>query len=145
MRIKSLIVSIIFLTCPLLTMGQTKAQIIDDYIDAFNKRDVERYLLPLDDSVKQIKFPEKRMVGKSKSEIRATYTSAFNAKELGGQISILGRLEIGEIYIIEQSLRRGDFQPVDQYIVFRFRGDKIIEIHYLPKNFSWPESVTFDK
>lgn len=143
MRIKLLTVCIIFVACPLWVVGQTKASIIDDYIDAFNNRDIEGYLAPLDDSVKQIKFPDE-IVGKSKSEVRMSYTNAFNAK-LGGQITILGRLEIGDIFIIEQSLRRGDFQPLDQNILFKFAGDKITEIHYLPKNFSWPKSGMFDK
>ena len=123
--------------------GQTKSQIIDKYIEAFNKRDIEGYLAPMDDSVKEFKFPDK-LVDKSKADVRKTYTSAFNAKELGGQLTILGRIEIGDIYIIEQSLQRGDFQPVDQYVLFRFSGDRIVEIHYLPKNFSWPK-IGFDR
>jgi hypothetical protein len=79
-----------------------------------------------------------------KSEVRMSYTNAFDAK-LGGQITILGRVEIGDIYIIEQSLRREGFQPVDQYILFKFAGHKITEIHYLPKNFSWPNSGVLEK
>lgn len=144
MRLKLLTVCIIFVTCPLWVVGQTKAEIIDDYIAAFNSRDIEGYLAPLADSVKHIKFPDE-IVEKSKSEVRISYTNAFNAKGLDGQITILGRLEIGDIYIIEQSLRQGDFQPVDQYILFKFAGNKITEIHYLPKNFSWPKSGMFDK
>lgn len=143
MSIKFLTVCIIFATSPLWVVGQTRAKIIDDYIGAFNNRDIEGFLTPLADSVKQIKFPDE-IVEKSKSEVRISYTNAFNAK-LGGQITILASLEIGDIYIIEQSLRRGDFQPVEQYILFKFAGNKITEIHYLPKNFSWPKYETPDK
>jgi hypothetical protein len=143
MRIKLFTVCILFGACPLWVVGQIKAKIVDDYIRAFNDRDIAGYLAPLADSVKQIKFPNE-IVGKSKSEVRMSYTNAFDAK-LGGQITILGRVEIGNIYIIEQSLRREGFQPVDQYILFKFAGDKITEIHYLPKNFSWPRSGIFDK
>jgi len=125
-------------------MGQTKSQIIDNYIDAFNKRDIEKFIEPLDDSVKQIQFPDK-VVEKSKSDFRASYISAFNAQELGGQIQIIGKLELDDILIIEQSLQRADLQPVDQYVLFRFKGNKITEIHYLPKNFSWPKFGMFDK
>lgn len=122
---------------------QTRSQIIDRYIDAFNKRDIEGFLAPMDDSVKQYKFPD-NIVEKSKADVRKSYTGAFSAKQLGGKLIILGSIEIGDIYIIEQSLRREDFQPVDQYVLFRFSGDRITEIHYLPKNFNWPK-VELDK
>lgn len=118
--------------------GQTKTQIIDKYIDAFNKRDLEGFLAPLADSVKQFSFPGK-IVEKSKAEVRESYTRAFNASALDGQMTILGRQEIGDLYIIEESLQRSGSQ-VDQYILFKFSGDKIIEVHYLPKNFSWPRA-----
>jgi hypothetical protein len=125
------------------TYGQTRSQIIDRYIDAFNKRDIEGFLAPMDDSVKQYRFPDK-IVEKSKADVRKSYTNAFSAKGLGGKLTIIGRIEIGDVYIIEQRLQREDSQPVDQYILFRFSADRITEIHYLPKNFSWPK-IGFDR
>jgi hypothetical protein len=121
---------------PLLTWGQTRDAIIEAHISAFNMRDVEKYLEPLDDSVKLFRFPDK--VGeKSKAEVRIAYSSAFNAKELGGTIKVWGKMQVGDIYIVDQSLVREGFAPVDQYVLYRFRSSKIIEIHYLPKNFTW--------
>jgi hypothetical protein len=107
-------------------------------------RDIEGYLAPLDDMVKFVKFPD-MIAEKSKSEVRVSYTNAFKSKGLGGQISIQGRMEMGDIYIIEQSLRDGDAEPIDQYLLFKFSGNKITEIHYLPKNFNWPKSGVLDK
>ena len=123
--------------------AQSKEQIINSYNNAFNARDVEGFLEPLDDSVKTFKFPN-TLVENGKPKVRESYTPAFKSKELGGQIEILGRVEIGDVYIIEQSLRRSGFPSVDQYVIFKFKGNKIIETHYLPKNFSW-EKHPFDR
>ncbi len=123
--------------------GQTKTQIVDDHIAAFNKRDIEGFIKPMSDSVKLIAFPD-IITEKSKKEVRKNYAAAFDSKELGGQMIILGKLEIGNVYIVEESLQRDGLEPVTQYILFRFSGDKIIEIHYLPKNFSWP-NTRFDR
>lgn len=139
MSIQRLIFLLVFFACLHQTYGQTKSQIIDSYVNAFNNRDIEAFLAPMHDSVRQFKFPN-QIVEKSKAEIRKSYTSAFGARELGGQLTILGRIEVGDVYIIEQSLQRANFKPVDQYVLFRFSGEQIIEIHYLPKYFSWPKN-----
>ena len=115
-------------------IAQNKEQIINDRIEAFNSRDVEKYLEALDESVKEFRFPNQiRYAGLD--EVRDAYLSAFKAPELSGTIEILGRSEIEDIYIIEQSLKGFGTEPVDQYVLYKFKGNKIIEIHHLPKNY----------
>lgn len=130
-----IILALILITLFGSVIAQTKEQIIDNYIKAFNARDIEGYLKPLDDSIKVIKFPN-RVFDNGKNKIRASYTSAFRA--LSGQIEVLGKSEIGDFFVIEQRLKRSEFQSIDQYVIFKFRENRIIETHYLPKNFSWP-------
>jgi hypothetical protein len=130
-----------FTLAPLLTLtmfafGQSKDDIIKEYVDSFNKRDIEKFVALFDDSAKIVAFPD-MIREKSKSEIEKTHLDAFKSKEMSGEITILGKTEINDIYIVEQSLRGFKSEPVDQYLIFKFRGHKILEIYCLPKNFSW--------
>jgi hypothetical protein len=108
-------------------------EILDYHIEAFNKRDIEKYLHHLHDSVTVTTFPAE-ITDKNIGDVRTTYTSAFNAKSLGGQIRIAGRRKFGDYYIQEESLEGFNTEPVMNYVMYRFKGNKIIEIVYLPGN-----------
>jgi len=132
---------IVLLVCatiisPISASAQDKSEIVTNYVAAFNSRDVEKYLEPLDDSIIEYVFPNEILYN-GKEEMRKAYTSAFKAAELGGKIEILGASKIGDVYVIEQSLVGNGPDSIDQFVVFKFSKDKIVEIHYLPKNFEW--------
>jgi len=130
-----LLISIFFVS-PIWVSAQDKNEVVKNYIAAFNSRDVNKYLEFLDDSIVEYVFPNE-ILYKGKEQMRKAYTSAFNATVLGGKIKILGTSEIGGVYVIEQSLIGNGPDSVDQFIMFKFSENKIVEIHYLPKNFSW--------
>lgn len=119
-----------------LIFGQTKERVIDNYVEAFNARDIEKFIDLFDESARIIGFPD-LVREKSKHEIKESHLPAFRSKELTGEIFIVGKSEIGDLYVIEQSLKGFRTGPVDQYLIFKFKGNKIIEIQYLPKNFRW--------
>lgn len=114
------------------SFAQTKDEILDNRIKAFNERNIEKYLEPLHDSVRQVVFPN-NVTDSNKQSVRTSYTSAFNA--LDGQITVKGRKDFGEFCIEEQSLERLGHSPVVNYVMYKFKGNRIIEILYLPKNY----------
>jgi hypothetical protein len=85
-----------------------------------------------------VTFPG-RKDAKNKTEVRKTYTSAFNAKSLSGKMSIINQMELGDYYFQEQSLGGFNDEPVVNYLLFKFKDDKIIEIIYLPKNWCYKQ------
>ena len=116
------------------SFSQTREEILDGYIKAFNDRDIEKYLEPLHDSVTLVIFPG-NVLNKGKEEVKSTYAPAFKSQNLGGQIKIMGRKDFGELSIQEQSLERLNSPPVINYVLYRFSNNRIIEIAYLPKNY----------
>ncbi|MDH5476344.1 MAG: hypothetical protein OEX22_11680 [Cyclobacteriaceae bacterium] len=133
---KYFLVFLIIVSIPDLAFSQTKSEILDYQIEAFNQRDIEKYLRHMHDSIRIVTFPNK-VTQKNIEEVRFTYSTAFYAKSLSGQMKIVGRREFGEYCIQEQWLEGFNSEPVMNYVLFKFKEDKIIEIVNLPKNWAY--------
>ncbi len=122
-------ISILNIDC----VAQSDFEILDSRVEAFNQRDIEKYLNHMHDSVKVITFPNE-VTNNNKAEVRASYGSAFKATSLGGKMRIVNRRKFGDCYIQEEWLEGFNSEPVMNYVMYRFKGDKIVEIVYLPGN-----------
>lgn len=115
------------------TAQSSKQEILDYHIAAFNQRDIEKYVHHMHDSIRIVTFPNK-ISQNNINDVRAAYSSAFNATSLGGQMRVVERSKFGDYFIQEEWLEGFNSDPVMNYVLYKFKADEIIEIVYLPKN-----------
>lgn len=110
----------------------TPAQIVQKQFDAYNQRNLEKFLEPYADSIKIFRFPN-QLVYQGKQQMRERYKEAFvNSPALHSTLIdrvILGNTVIDNEYIIGKPSK----PATELLVIYKIKNQKIVEMYWLFK------------
>lgn len=109
---------------------QTPAELAQAQLDAYNRRDLEAFLLPYDDSVAVYSFPN-QLQYRGKAQMRRVYGEMFQTlPEL--HCSLVNRMVMGNTVIDQESVvfRKGQ-QPLEAIAIYKIKAGKIVEVFFV--------------
>ena len=126
--------SLVCLFIASICLAQTPEELVQQQLDAYNKRDIEAFLEPYSDSVKVYNFPDDfRFQGKE--TMRKGYSGMFdNMPDLNAQV--LKRQALGNVVIDhEKVLFTKDRPELEVLVLYKIVANKIQEVWFIrPEN-----------
>ena len=119
------------------TIAQTTpsqpAQLAQQQLDGYNKRDINAFLQPYADTVAVYMFPNK-LLYKGKETMRKEYADMFlQTPDL--HCTIVNRMLQGNTVIDQESvLFKKGVPPMSAIAIYTISGDKIVAVHFIAAN-----------
>lgn len=132
-----LLLSICLLGMAVSALAQTAqslpAQLAQQQLDAYNKRDINAFLEPYADTVVVYMFPHKLQY-KGKETMRNQYAGMF-AQTPDLYCTLVNRIVQGNTVIDQESVvfKKG-VPPMSAIAIYTIRGDKIVAVHFIAAN-----------
>lgn len=130
---KNLLVLLLLTTAKLVVAQQTPAELAQAQLDAYNRRDLEAFLLPYDDSVAVYSFPN-QLQYRGKSQMRQVYGEMFQTlPDL--HCTLVNRMAMGNTVIDQESVvfRKGE-KPLQAIAIYKIKSGKIAEVFFVFNN-----------
>jgi hypothetical protein len=128
---KILLLSFIIVSGTLYAQEKTiPEKLVQEQLDAYNKRDIDAFMKPYDDSVAVYMFPN-QLLYKGKATMRQEYAGMFqNTPDL--HCTILCRMVLGNKIIDEESvLFNKNKPPLHASAVYTITNGKIVAVHFI--------------
>lgn len=109
---------------------QSAAELAQAQLDAYNRRDLEAFLLPYDDSVAVYSFPN-QLQYRGKAQMRRVYGEMFQTlPDL--HCSLVNRMVMGNTVIDQESVvfRKGE-KPLQAIAIYKVKAGKIAEVYFV--------------
>lgn len=106
------------------------ADLAQAQLDAYNRRDLEAFLLPYDDSVAVYSFPN-QLQYRGKAQMRRVYGEMFQTlPDL--HCTLVNRMVMGNTVIDQESVvfRKGE-KPLQAFAIYKVRAGKIAEVYFV--------------
>ncbi|HMR91476.1 MAG TPA: nuclear transport factor 2 family protein [Chitinophagaceae bacterium] len=114
------------------SIEQQAASLAQQQLDAYNKRDIEAFLLPYADSVAVYDYPGK-LLYTGKAEMRRQYAGMF-AQLPDLHCTLVKRIVLGNIVIDEESVIFNKNRPAVRAIaIYTITGNKISEVRFISR------------
>lgn len=113
------------------TTPSLPAQLAQQQLDAYNKRDINAFLQPYADTVAVYMFPNK-LLYKGKETMRQEYKGMF-AQTPDLHCTLVNRIVQGNTVIDQESVvfKKG-VPPMAAIAIYTISGDKIVAVHFIP-------------
>lgn len=106
------------------------AELAQAQLDAYNRRDLEAFLLPYDDSVAVYSFPN-QLQYRGKAQMRQVYGEMFQTlPDL--HCTLVNRMVMGNTVIDQESVvfRKGE-KPLKAIAIYKVKAGKIVEVYFV--------------
>jgi len=128
-----LIATALFITS--ITMAQrSPAAIVQENLDAYNKRDIEAFMQSFSDSIVVTNYADKAIIAKGLTKVRSVYQLLFDASP-NLHSTILNRIVFDNKVIDHESItgRLGATTPVELIAIYEVKQDKIVAMTFIRK------------
>ncbi len=108
--------------------------IVQENLDAYNKRDIEAFMQSFSDSIVVTNYADKSVIAKGLVQVRAVYQSLFDASPQLHS-TILKRIVFDNKVIDHESIvgRRGVTTPIELIAIYEVKDDKIVAMTFIRK------------
>jgi hypothetical protein len=108
--------------------------IVQENLDAYNKRDIEAFMQSFSDSIVVTNYADKSVIAKGLVQVRAVYQSLFDASPQLHS-TILKRIVFDNKVIDHESIvgRRGVTTPIELIAIYEVKLDKIVAMTFIRK------------
>ncbi len=108
----------------------TAEKLVQEQLDAYNKRDIEAFLKPYSDTVKVYYFPN-QFAYQGKEQMRKQYADMFK-KAVDLYCTLKSRMVLGNKVIDEESVIFDKNKPAAHAAaIYTIAGDKIVAVHFV--------------
>ena len=108
----------------------TAARLAQEQLDAYNKRDIDAFILPYAEDVKVFEFPDKFMY-QGRDEMYGLYGRMF-ARTPDLYCRLVNRLVMGNTVIDQEEVTiSNDQAPVKAIAIYKIKEDKIAEVYFI--------------
>ena len=104
-------------------------KLVDQQLEAYNARDIEKFLEPYSDSVAVYTFPRKlKYIGKEK--MREIYSGMFeNITDLHAEVT--NRIIYGSTVVDAEHVTGNNGMDIEALAIYTIKNGKIIEVHFV--------------
>ncbi|MBS9524757.1 nuclear transport factor 2 family protein [Litoribacter ruber] len=109
---------------------RTGRRLAQEQLDAYNKRDIDAFLVPYSDDVKVFQFPE-TLLYEGKEKMRENYARYFNmTPDL--YCKLINRIVQGNTVIDQEEVTRvrGE-EPTHAIAIYKIKDEKIAEVYFI--------------
>jgi hypothetical protein len=130
MRRILLIIALCFVNSYLAQNKSIGEQLAQAQLDAYNKRDIEAFLIPYSDSVEIYNFPSKLQY-KGKTIMRQNYSGMF-AQQKDLHCTLKNRMAVGNTIIDQESVIFSKDQAAFECMaIYTIENGKIAKVHFI--------------
>lgn len=108
---------------------KTAVALVEEQLQAYNKRDIEGFLAPYSDSVELFSFPDK-LLGKGKEGMRKEYGSFFKSTP-NLHCEIKNRVIQGNTIIDQEKVTGMGDRPLEAIAIYQVEGGKIRRVYFI--------------